>query len=58
VKIVYSLQDVKDLLRLAADEDHHLIFEKVEMSGYGENIEFTLSVLENHKEDEDGSAPD
>jgi hypothetical protein len=57
VKIVYSLQDVKDLLRLAADEDHHLIFEKVEISGYGENIEFTLSVLENAK-DEDGSAPD
>jgi len=57
VKIVYSLQDVKNLLRLAADEDHHLIFEKVEMSGYGQNIEFTLSVLENHKEDEDGSAP-
>jgi hypothetical protein len=57
VKIVYSLQDVKDLLRLAADEDHHLIFEKVDMSGYGENIEFTLSVLENAK-DEDGSAPD
>ena len=57
MKIVYSLQDVKDLLRLAADEDHHLIFEKVDMSGYGENIEFTLSVLENAK-DEDGSAPD
>ena len=57
MKIVYSLQDVKDLLRLAADEDHHLIFEKVEISGYGENIEFTLSVLENAK-DEDGSAPD
>jgi hypothetical protein len=57
VKIVYSLQDVKDLLRMAADEDHHLIFEKVDISGYGENIEFTLSVLENHK-DEDGSSPD
>ena len=57
MKIIYSLQDVKDLLRLAADEDHHLIFEKVEISGYGENIEFTLSVLENAK-DEDGSAPD
>jgi hypothetical protein len=57
VKIIYSLQDVKDLLRLAADEDHHLIFEKVEMIGYGNNVEFVLSVLENAK-DEDGSAPD
>lgn len=57
MKIIYSLQDVKDLLRLAADEDHHLIFEKVEVSGYGNNLEFTLSVLENAK-DEDGSAPD
>lgn len=57
MKIIYSLQDVKDLLRLAADEDHHLIFEKVEMIGYGNNVEFVLSVLENAK-DEDGSAPD
>jgi len=58
MKIIYSLQDVKDLLRLAADEDHHLIFEKVEVSGYGDSLEFTLSVLENSKEEEDGSAPD
>lgn len=57
MKIIYSLKDVKDLLRLAADEDHHLIFEKVEVSGYGDNLEFTLSVLENAK-DEDGSASD
>ena len=57
MKIIYSLQDVKDLLRLAADEDHHLIFEKVEVSGYGNNLEFTLSVLENANA-EDGSAPD
>jgi len=54
MKIIYSLKDVKDLLRMAADEDHHLICEKVEVSGYGDSLEFTLSVLENSKEEEHG----
>ena len=48
--MIYSLQDVYDLLLMTCDDDHGLKFEKVEMSGYGSNLEFTLSELTNDSE--------
>lgn len=48
--MIYSLQDVYDLLLMTCDDDHGLKFEKVEMSGYGSTLEFTLSELTNDSE--------
>lgn len=45
--MIYSLQDVYDLLLMTCDDDHGLKFEKVDMSGYGSTLEFTLSELTN-----------
>ena len=50
MKMIYSLQDVYDLLLMTCDDDHGLKFEKVEMSGYGSTLEFTLSELTNDSE--------
>jgi hypothetical protein len=53
MKMIYSLQDVKDLLLMSCDDDHGLKFEKVVVSGYGETMEFTLSELTNHEVEEE-----
>jgi len=55
MKMIYSLQDVKDLLLMSCDDDHGLKFEKVTVTGYGETMEFTLSELTNHEVVEEGS---
>jgi hypothetical protein len=51
--MIYSLQDVKDLLLMTCDADHGLKFNKVELSGYNESLEFTLSELQNHEVEEE-----
>jgi hypothetical protein len=53
MKMIYSLQDVKDLLLMTCDDDHGLKFNTVEISGYNSTLEFTLSELENHEVEED-----
>ena len=50
MKMIYSLQDVYDLLLMTCDDEHGLKFEKVDMSGYGSTLEFTLSELTNDSE--------